>query len=135
MPVYQGQYAAVNTKPVGLSAGLRSSTKYRRLLDSPAGTALISLTTPIAHIKEGIPSMLLQKLFEPIEIGRLSVKNRLVMPAMHINLGSEEEGLTNQAIDFYETRARGGFRMIGVGIINDYKFDFSSPGEMLLDDK
>ena len=79
--------------------------------------------------------MLLQKLFEPIEIGRLSVKNRLVMPAMHINLGSEEEGLTDQAIDFYETRARGGFGMIGVGIIDAYKFDFSSPGEMLLDGK
>lgn len=79
--------------------------------------------------------MLLRNLFEPIAIGRLAVKNRLVMPAMHVNLGSEEEGLTDQAIDFYETRARGGFGMIGVGIIDAYKFEFSSPGEMLLDDK
>ncbi|MDE3076055.1 MAG: hypothetical protein KGJ86_11555, partial [Chloroflexota bacterium] len=78
--------------------------------------------------------MILRKLFEPIAIGRLQVKNRLVMPAMHINLGSEEDGLTDQAIDFYVTRARGGFGMIGVGIIDAYKFDFSSPGEMLLND-
>lgn len=79
--------------------------------------------------------MLLRKLFEPIQIGRLQVKNRLVMPAMHINLGSEEDGLTDQAIDFYVTRARGGFGMIGVGVIDAYKFEFSSPGEILLDDK
>jgi 2,4-dienoyl-CoA reductase (NADPH2) len=78
--------------------------------------------------------MILRKLFEPIRIGRLEAKNRLVMPAMHINLGSEEDGLTDQAIDFYVTRARGGFGMMGVGIIDAYKFDFSSPGEMLLND-
>lgn len=79
--------------------------------------------------------MIVRKLFEPIQIGRLWVKNRLVMPAMHINLGSEDEGLTDQAIDFYVTRARGGFGMLGVGVIDAYKFDFSSPGEILLGDK
>lgn len=78
--------------------------------------------------------MILRHLFQPIDIGRLHVKNRLVMPAMHINLGSEQDGITDQAIDFYLARARGGFGMIGVGVIDAYKFDFSSPGEMLLND-
>ena len=39
---------------------------------------------------------------------------------MHTNLGSDIEGITNAAIDFLAARARGGFGLIGVGVINSY---------------
>lgn len=64
--------------------------------------------------------MILQKLFEPIVIKGLQVRNRIIMPPMHTNHGSREEGITDQAIDFYAARARGGFGMIGVGVIDTY---------------
>lgn len=64
--------------------------------------------------------MILRKLFEPIVIKGLSIKNRIVMPPMHTNLGNMEEGITDQAMDFYAARAKGGFGMIGVGVIDAY---------------
>jgi len=64
--------------------------------------------------------MILRKLFEPIVIKGLSIKNRIVMPPMHINQGSREDGITEQAMDFYAARAKGGFGMIGVGVIDTY---------------
>ena len=64
--------------------------------------------------------MLTPKLFEPITIGGLRVKNRLNMPPMHTNLGNEDEGITDSGIDFYVARAKGGFGLIGIGIIDAY---------------
>lgn len=64
--------------------------------------------------------MLTPKLFEPITIGGLRVKNRLNMPPMHTNLGNEEDGISDEGIDFYVARAKGGFGLIGVGIIDAY---------------
>ncbi len=64
--------------------------------------------------------MILRKLFEPIVIKGLSIKNRMIMAPMHINQGNMEEGITDQAIDFYTARAKGGFGMIGVGVIDAY---------------
>ena len=64
--------------------------------------------------------MILRKLFEPIVIKGLSIKNRVVMPPMHTNQGDIEEGITDQALDFYAARAKGGFGMIGVGVVDTY---------------
>lgn len=48
-----------------------------------------------------------QKLFEPICIGSLELKNRYVMNGMH--LGFEEDVyLSRRTIDFYQERANGG---------------------------
>lgn len=76
--------------------------------------------------------MIFRKLFQPIAVGPLTARNRIIMPAMHTNLGSVEHGLTDAAIDFYVARARGGFGLVGVGIIDSHPFDWSSHGEMLL---
>ena len=53
-------------------------------------------------------------LFEPIEIGPMTVPNRIVMPAMHLNytMGGE---VTDQLIAFYRARAEGGVGLIIVG--------------------
>ena len=45
-------------------------------------------------------------------IGRLVVPNRVVMPAMGVNLGSPLGGVTDDLIAYYEARAKGGCGLI-----------------------
>jgi 2,4-dienoyl-CoA reductase-like NADH-dependent reductase (Old Yellow Enzyme family) len=53
-------------------------------------------------------------LLAPIEIGPMTVPNRIVMPAMHLNytMGGD---VTDQLIAFYRARALGGAGLIIVG--------------------
>ena len=53
-------------------------------------------------------------LFEPIKINQLELKNRIFLPAMHMNMAKDHE-ITDQLIDFYAERARGGVSAIVVG--------------------
>ena len=56
----------------------------------------------------------MSKLFGPIKIGNIEIKNRLAMSAM--DLGFTSEGFINERfIDFYVERARGGVGLIVVG--------------------
>ncbi len=56
----------------------------------------------------------MSKLYEPIKIGNIKVKNRLAMSAM--DLGFTSDGFVNERfIDFYIERARGGVGLIVVG--------------------
>lgn len=58
----------------------------------------------------------LSHLFQPIRIGRMTVKNRLLMSAMSINFGVDESGaVTDQLIQYMAARARGGVGMMLVG--------------------
>lgn len=55
-------------------------------------------------------------IFQPIRIGRMTVKNRLLMSAMSINFGVDDNGfVTDQLIQYMVTRARGGVGMMLVG--------------------
>lgn len=55
-------------------------------------------------------------LFHPLRIGRMTVKNRLLMSAMSINFGVDENGyVTDQLIQYMVARARGGVGMMLVG--------------------
>ena len=47
------------------------------------------------------------KLFEPFRIGQLELKNRIVMPAMDTNFGTEEGYVNDRIKDYCEERARG----------------------------
>ncbi|MCD6580942.1 MAG: FAD-dependent oxidoreductase [Desulfuromusa sp.] len=58
--------------------------------------------------------MLADQLFEPISIGNLELKNRIMMPAMHMNM-CRKFTVTDQLINFYIERAKGGVGMISVG--------------------
>jgi 2,4-dienoyl-CoA reductase (NADPH2) len=60
---------------------------------------------------EGIMS---DPLFEPITINRMEVKNRIFMPAMHMNMAGNY-AVSDRLVDFYAERARGGAGMITVG--------------------
>ena len=53
-------------------------------------------------------------LFQPITINRMVVKNRIFMPAMHLNMAGNY-AVTDRLVDFYAERARGGAGMITVG--------------------
>lgn len=56
--------------------------------------------------------MKFKKLFTPIKIGAMDVKNRLVMPAMGTNLASHDGSVSQELISYYTERARGGFGLI-----------------------
>ncbi|MHA1733151.1 MAG: FAD-dependent oxidoreductase [Promethearchaeota archaeon] len=54
------------------------------------------------------------KLFEPIAVNGMRLSNRIVMPAMH--LGFTDNGfVTDQLVEFYAERARGGVGLIVIG--------------------
>lgn len=57
------------------------------------------------------------KLFEPIKIGRIELRNRIIMPAMDLHFTTD--GFVNDRIlKYYELRAEGGAGMIIVGFCN-----------------
>jgi 2,4-dienoyl-CoA reductase (NADPH2) len=53
-------------------------------------------------------------LFEPISIGNVECKNRIYVPAMHLNMIQGFE-INERIVDFYVERARGGAGMISAG--------------------
>jgi 2,4-dienoyl-CoA reductase (NADPH2) len=53
-------------------------------------------------------------IFETIKINQLEVKNRIYLPAMHLNM-ADNFVVTDQLVDFYAERAKGGAGMITVG--------------------
>lgn len=53
-------------------------------------------------------------LFQPTSINSLELKNRIYMPAMHMNMARKYE-VTDQLLAFYAERAKGGAGMISVG--------------------
>lgn len=53
-------------------------------------------------------------IFNPIKINKLEIKNRICMPAMHLNM-AENFLVTDTLVDFYSERARGGAGLIVVG--------------------
>lgn len=53
-----------------------------------------------------------KKLFEQIQIGRMELKNRIVMPAMCSKFGTELGAVNQRLIDYYVERAKGGVGLI-----------------------
>jgi 2,4-dienoyl-CoA reductase (NADPH2) len=73
--------------------------------------------------------MKLIKLFEPGFIKRLELKNRLAMPAT-CTQQAKDGFVTEQVLDFYEARAKGGAGLLVVGYINvDPEPCIDDPGE------
>ncbi|MCK4698339.1 MAG: NADH:flavin oxidoreductase, partial [Dehalococcoidia bacterium] len=56
----------------------------------------------------------LKRLFEPIQVGNLELKNRIKMPAMAVVPPESEEVVIDRLKAFYTERARGGVAIIGV---------------------
>lgn len=58
------------------------------------------------------------RLFEPVKIGRIELKNRICMaPMLAMGLCSQEGGFSRQAIDYFGERAKGGAGLIITGAV------------------
>jgi 2,4-dienoyl-CoA reductase (NADPH2) len=57
---------------------------------------------------------MIDPLFDPLVINGLEIKNRIYMPAMHLGMAVDFE-ITDQIVEFYTVRARGGVGCICVG--------------------
>jgi len=57
-----------------------------------------------------------QYLFNPINIGDLEVKNRIVMSALHLGYATKDGLVTDRLKDFYVERAKGGAGLIVLGM-------------------
>lgn len=53
-----------------------------------------------------------EKLFEPIKIGNLELKNRLIVPAMSTLTATTEGASTEQFIAYHERKAQGGWGLV-----------------------
>jgi hypothetical protein len=73
-----------------------------------------------------------RKLFEPVKIGKVEIKNRVVMAPMGIvGLVNPDGSLSARAIEYYIERARGGVGLIITAVHkveNDGDFGWRSPG-------
>ena len=56
----------------------------------------------------------IRKLFTPIRIGSLNIRNRVCMPAMHLQY-AENRHCSDRMVEFYRARAAGGCGLIIVG--------------------
>jgi 2,4-dienoyl-CoA reductase-like NADH-dependent reductase (Old Yellow Enzyme family)/thioredoxin reductase len=55
-----------------------------------------------------------EKLFEPIKIGKMELKNRIVMPPMYTKFGTEFGAVTDRMINFYVACAKGGAALLTI---------------------
>ncbi len=72
--------------------------------------------------------MKIDPLFAPVKINGLEIKNRIYMPAMQLNMARDFQ-VTDQLVEFYAERARGGAGMITVGYATID--DFSGSGNFI----
>lgn len=56
------------------------------------------------------------KLFQPVKIGKMELKNRLVVPAMGTGFSAPDGTVSDRLIEYLEARARGGFGLIIVEV-------------------
>jgi len=76
----------------------------------------------------------LSKLFQPIRIRTMELKNRIVMPAMHTLFAGETGAVTQRLIDYYAERAKGGVALIIVEATYIDRSATSRVGHLYIDD-
>ena len=55
------------------------------------------------------------KLLEPIQVGKMTLRNRIVVPAMNTNYPTLQGEVTDQQVAFYRARAKGGAGLVVSG--------------------
>lgn len=73
------------------------------------------------------------KLFEPVKIGSIEIKNRIVMAPMITNFADFNGGVTNQQIDYFVERAKGGAGLITMAWAIVSKFPSKGIGCVYID--
>jgi 2,4-dienoyl-CoA reductase-like NADH-dependent reductase (Old Yellow Enzyme family)/NADPH-dependent 2,4-dienoyl-CoA reductase/sulfur reductase-like enzyme len=74
--------------------------------------------------------MKFESTFEPINIGGVTVRNRLAVPAMDSHMAEPDGSIGEYAVDYYAARARGGFGLIIVEIAAVQKCGIGMPHEI-----
>ena len=74
--------------------------------------------------------MSFKTIFSPMYIGKMLVKNRLVVPAMDSGMAEVDGSIKQPAIDYYSERAKGGYGMIIVEIACVNKRGAGMPSEV-----
>jgi 2,4-dienoyl-CoA reductase-like NADH-dependent reductase (Old Yellow Enzyme family) len=62
-----------------------------------------------------IPKRIKSSVFEPKDIGEMTIKNRLVRSATHEGMASEDGTVTDELVELYKTLAEGGVGLIITG--------------------
>lgn len=77
-----------------------------------------------------------ESLFSPIKIGNVTLKNRLVMPAMHSNTTTPEHTFSEQSIAYLAARAAGGFGLVIPEFLAIDPSGYATPNEVgIFDDR
>lgn len=72
--------------------------------------------------------------FSPLTINGMTIKNRIIMPPMGTNLASLNGEVTQEQIDYYELRARGGTGLITIeNICIDFPFASNGTTQLRID--
>ncbi len=75
----------------------------------------VAIADPLAAtIVDPLKVALADPIFKPITINKLTIDNRIYLPAMHLGMAVDFE-VTDQIIDFYVQRAKGGPGLICAG--------------------
>lgn len=70
-----------------------------------------------------------EKLWEPIKIGTLEIKNRFVMPAMDSSTTTKEHTFSKQSVEYLRARAKGGFGLVITEFISVDKTGFGTKNQ------
>jgi 2,4-dienoyl-CoA reductase-like NADH-dependent reductase (Old Yellow Enzyme family)/thioredoxin reductase len=77
----------------------------------------------------------LKRLFEQASIGKMDVKNRIIMAPMGTRLSSEVGGVTQRQIEYYAERAKGGVGTIITEVVCvDYPLGLTGPTNLCIHD-
>jgi NAD(H)-dependent 7beta-hydroxy-3-oxo-delta4-cholenoic acid oxidoreductase len=78
----------------------------------------------------------LEKLFSPIKIGKMEVKNRIAMAPMTTNWAPSDGTVPDRMIEYFEARAKGGLGLIIFETVTvDERFPYIMHSVGLWDDK
>ena len=71
-----------------------------------------------------------EHVLSPIKIGSVELRNRMVVPPMGTNFATRQGFVTQQMLDYYEARAKGGFGLIDIEVTAVVPQGRSIPNEL-----
>ena len=75
--------------------------------------------------------MELKKLFEPIKIGPVEIKNRIVLAPMNVHMANADGSVSEQELCYYAARAKGGVGLIVYGCVLSSRRAWEQHGLMI----
>ncbi|MFC1943950.1 FAD-dependent oxidoreductase [Chloroflexota bacterium] len=77
---------------------------------------------------------MLEKLFSPVEIGTMRVRNRIVFPPIHTGYAAPDGKVTDTLIAYHQAQARGGVGLIVTGVVSVVEAAQWVPNQIVLYD-